>query len=193
MPRGVAPGSVVLIYFHSPPKAMNLQSMNRPRIVEITFDFPQPFSDSQAECRGFDSHRLLHTQLVCDTCVSNCVSNSCSVHVPVPWLNQVGMPPSSARFCCKEQPSLRAGKRPAANCDVMVDAHSWPGRQAAKAVMRAIPGRADPGKVAPYGTERDVNALLVPKLLGLTRVQEFYGGFLDRFLAMQERNLFGEN
>jgi hypothetical protein len=38
---------------------MNLQSMNRPRIVEITFDFPQPFSDSQAECRGFDSHRPL--------------------------------------------------------------------------------------------------------------------------------------
>ena len=42
---------------------MNLQAVNGPRIVEITLDSPRLFSDSQAECRGFDSHRPLQILL----------------------------------------------------------------------------------------------------------------------------------
>jgi hypothetical protein len=39
---------------------MTLQAANTPRIVEINHDSLQLFSDSQAECRGFDSLRPLH-------------------------------------------------------------------------------------------------------------------------------------
>src|SRR5262245_27589468 len=38
---------------------MTVQAVNTPRIVEINHDSLQRFSDSQAECRGFDSLRPL--------------------------------------------------------------------------------------------------------------------------------------
>jgi hypothetical protein len=43
---------------------MTLQAANTPRIVEINHDSLQLFSDSQAECRGFDSLRPLHRSKV---------------------------------------------------------------------------------------------------------------------------------
>ena len=44
-----------------------------------------------------------------------------------------------------------------------------------------------------YGNKREVNAVLVPKLVDLIETPQFRGRYLHRFLAMQEANLLGRS